>query len=304
MRRAAVAVALVALLGVPSGSYAATSSAPSETVMRLLAAAVPGRDPFDLAARLRGATLSASPAAAAPLAVGFEDSFWILDQRTAQLFQQKATLRLVTDHAYWFVASALAERAPQADLERSADVFEHQTYPLVHKYFGSEPSPGVDGDPHIVFLLADVPGVAAYFSSADAYPTDVNPRSNVHEMIYVNLNALRPGQQAFDSTIVHEFQHMVHFARCPNQEGWIDEGASELATRVAGYDTNPPQALMAQPERPAQRLEPGQWSRADPPLPGVVPVPALRGRARRRLGCPAPTARGLRARGRCCSLTS
>ena len=55
-------------------------------------------------------------------------------------------------------------------------------------------------------------------------------------MIYVNLNALRPGQTAFDSTIVHEFQHMVHFARCPSQEGWVDEGASELATRVAGYE--------------------------------------------------------------------
>jgi len=179
--------------------------------------------------------------------LGGEDSFWILDQRSAQLFQASATLRLITDHAYWFVQTDLADHAPQTDLERSANIFESKTYPLIHRYFGSEPSPGVDGDPRIVFLLANVPGVAAYFSSADAYRREINPRSNEHEMIYVNLNALRPGQQAFDSTIVHEFQHMVQFARCPNQEGWIDEGSSELAMRVAGYDAGSPQALMAQP---------------------------------------------------------
>jgi len=238
---------LCIVLLLPASASAKTAAAPSETAARLLATSLPGRDPVDLAERLRGLAPPAPHGAATPLNVGREDSFWILDQRTAQLFQSKATLRLITDHAYWYVASALAERAPQADLERSAGVFERDTYPLIHKYFGSEPSPGVDGDPRIVFLLADVPGVAAYFSSADAFPADVNPRSNEHEMIYVNLNALRPGQQSFDSTVVHEFQHMAHFARCPSQEGWVDEGASELATRVAGYDSGQPQALMAQP---------------------------------------------------------
>src|SRR5205814_131076 len=81
---------------------------------------------------------------------------------------------------------------------------------------------------------------AAYFSSADAYPRAINPRSNVHDMIYVNLNAIRPGQASFDSTITHEMQHMANFARCPAQEGWVDEGASELAMRIAGYDGTAP----------------------------------------------------------------
>jgi immune inhibitor A len=247
IRRLAV-VLLITLLW-PSTTLAdPASGAPNEMVDRLLQANLPGRDPVDLAVRLRGLVQVPLPSIRpAPLLVGREDAFWILDQRTAQLFQTRATLRLVTDHAYWFVETTLADRAPQADLERSAGVFERSSYPLVHKYFGAEPTPGVDGDPRIVFLLANVPGVAAYFSSADAYPRAINPRSNEHEMIYINLSALRPGQQGFDSTLVHEFQHMVHFARCPNQEGWIDEGASELATRVAGYEGGPPQALMAQP---------------------------------------------------------
>jgi immune inhibitor A len=245
-----VALLLLALGGQPT--LAQDRAAPSATAERLLGAPLPFRDPLDLAVRLRGvspATPLAAPAPAVPLEAGFQDTFWILDQRTAQLFQTQATLRLVTDHAYWFVESDLANNAPQPELERSAAVFESRTYPLIHRYFGSEPSPGVDGDAHVVFLLADVPGVAAYFSSADAYPRAVNPRSNEHEMIYVNLNSLRPGQDAFDSTVTHEFQHMVHFQSCPGQEGWVDEGASELAMRVAGYEGGQePVSFAARPD--------------------------------------------------------
>jgi immune inhibitor A len=142
----------------------------------------------------------------------------------------------------------MADRAPQSDLERSASVFETKTYPLIHKYFGSEPSPTVDGTAHLVFMLGNVPGVAAYFSNTDAYPRAIYPSSNVHDMIYVNLNSLRPGQAEFDSTMTHEFQHMAHFARCPGQEGWVDEGTSELAMRVAGYDGIPPLAFASRPD--------------------------------------------------------
>ncbi len=67
-------------------------------------------------------------------------------------------------------------------------------------------------------------------------------------MIYVNVSTLRPGQTAFDSTITHEFQHMAQFAHCPNQEGWVDEGASELAMRVAGYDGGLPATFAAHPD--------------------------------------------------------
>jgi immune inhibitor A len=258
-RRLVVRLLLVAwvsclLLASHSGGAAAaaeTQAAPSEMADRLLATALPGRSPLDLAVRLRGlpaTTPLVSSSTPPPLAAGHQQDFWILDQRNAQLFQTAATLRLVTDHTYWFVESDMADRAVQADIERSATVFETQTYPLIHRYFGSEPSPTVDGDPHIVLLLGNVPGVAAYFSSADAYPRAINPRSNEHDMIYVNLNALRPGQAGFDSTLTHEFQHMVHFARCPNQEGWVDEGTSELAMRVAGYDGTPPLAFASQPD--------------------------------------------------------
>jgi hypothetical protein len=251
VRRAAAAIALAALVCLAGSAQADERSAPQLMADRLLAAPQPARNPLDLAVRLRGlspATPLVSPVTPAPLVAGYAENFWILDQRTAQLFQTNATLRLVTDHAYWFVETDMADRAPQADLTQSAAIFESRTYPMIHRYFGSEPKPSVDRDGHIVMLLANVPGVAAYFSSADAYPRAINPRSNEHEMIYVNLNALRPGQTAFDSTVTHEMQHMANFAHCPSQEGWVDEGASELAMRVAGYENGAPAAFAARPD--------------------------------------------------------
>ena len=251
--RLALIVATVAVLTIPSATSAADErSAPQAMADRLLNAPQPGRSPFDLAVRLRGISTStpliAPVPAAVPLVVGFNETFWILDQRVPQFFQVPATLRLVTDHAYWFIQSDMTDRTSDTDLRRSAAVFETRTYPLIHRYFGSEPKPSVDGDGHIVFLLGNVPGVAAYFSTADGYPRAISPRSNEHEMIYVSLNSVRPAQPAFDSTITHELQHMAHAARCPTQEGWVDEGASELAMRIAGYESAPPLAFARKPD--------------------------------------------------------
>src|SRR5947207_2417124 len=112
MRR--VLLALLVLLLLPAATFAADERpAPSDMVNRLLSASLPGRDPLDLAARLHGlppGSLAVPHPQAVPLALGREDSFWILDQRTAQLFQTRATLRLTTDHAYWFVETALNDR--------------------------------------------------------------------------------------------------------------------------------------------------------------------------------------------------
>jgi immune inhibitor A len=248
VRSALLLVTLAVFVGLPASASADDRSAPTLMIDRVLTAPLPERNPVDLAERLRGASISTSPSttsASTPLVAGYTQDFWILDQRTAQLFQTKAALRLVTAHAYWFVEADMADRAAQADLQQSASVFENKTYPLINRYFGAEPK---DPDGHIVLLLANVPGVAAYFSSADAYPRSINPRSNEHDMIYVNLNSLRPGQVTFDSTITHELQHMANFARCPSQEGWLDEGASELAMRVGGYDSGAPAAFAAHPD--------------------------------------------------------
>lgn len=244
---------VAALVAFVFGALLAVADAeePSQAMVeRLNAAPLPPRDPIDLAIRLRGvpADLARQPLPPRPPPqIGQADQFWVLDQRAAQTFQVSATLRLVTDHAYWYVQDDRLDRAPQADLERSATAFETRSYPVVERHFGPYQSARPGGDAHIVFLLGRVPGVAAYFSGVDTLPRAISPRSNERDMIYVNVDALAPGQPAFDSTMAHELQHLIHFARCPTQETWVDEGASELASRVAGYGGGSPQAFASHP---------------------------------------------------------
>ena len=190
------------------------------------------RDPVALVARVTGAPIArvAREGPPEPFAVGRVDSFWVLDHNDNTYKRREAELRLVTPRVYWYVERGRDVRADE--LQRSAVHFEDVTYPTVHHYFGSEWSPGVDGDPRITVFLGTVPGVSAYFSSWDEYPRSVFPYSNEREIVHLNAGSLRPGTAGFDATLAHEFQHMVHWNVNPADETWVDEGSAELASSL------------------------------------------------------------------------
>ncbi|HEY8883776.1 MAG TPA: hypothetical protein VIO35_00580, partial [Chloroflexota bacterium] len=59
--------------------------------------------------------------------------------------------------------------------------------------------------------------------------------SNQREMIYINVDAVRPGVESFNGTVAHEFMHLIQFHVHPNQNSWVNEGSAELAAQaVAG----------------------------------------------------------------------
>jgi hypothetical protein len=55
-------------------------------------------------------------------------------------------------------------------------------------------------------------------------------------MFYINLDNARPGSDYFDGILAHEYQHMIHWAMDRNEATWVNEGLSELAAQVNGYD--------------------------------------------------------------------
>jgi hypothetical protein len=226
------------------------------TLDRLLATPIPPRDPLDLYARMNGvdpATIKRVVNDSVPsYQVGRSDQFWVGNQQTGEYHQAQADLRFVSPHAYWYVEQGRS--VPQQAIERSADYFESRTYPTVRTYFGSEWFPGIDNDPHVTVLMAEVPGVGAYFSSWDEYPRSVYVHSNEREMVHMNLDAVEPGSSYFDGVLAHEFQHMVHWYSNPNDETWVDEGSAELAHNivlggdsisVSGFDRQPDTQLTA-----------------------------------------------------------
>ena len=118
-----------------------------------------------------------------------------------------------------------------------AETFETQIYPTTRAFFGSEWTPGVDGDPHLYILYARGLGfrVAGYYSSADQYPRAAYEFSNEKEMFYINADTVPLRAESIVSVLAHEFQHMIHWANDSNEESWLNEGAAELARLLNGY---------------------------------------------------------------------
>jgi hypothetical protein len=210
-----------------------------ESAARLAATTIPGRDVYDLTVRMKRHQGDPIPhtVRTTPIVrqVGDEDTFNIANEGESY-YKLPATVRFVTDHAYWYVANDY--EVDMAALESSTQVFEEQIYPTNRKYFGSEWSPGIDADPRITILLAKIKGVGGYYSSADEYPTAVNPFSNEREMIYIATppSDFQAPFNYFEGTLAHEFQHMIHWNVHRNRDIWLDEGCAEMAMHLNGYD--------------------------------------------------------------------
>lgn len=186
--------------------------------------------------------------------VGDERTFTVSNIATQENFQADATLRAQTDHANWWVHDEV--EVDQDDLEASAQVFEEQTYPTNRSIFGSEWSPGMDGDVRVNVFLGDVAGVGGYFSSADEYPRSVNPNSNEMEIFYLNIYNAGPGNSYFDGILAHEFQHMIHWNTDRNEELWINEGLAELAAYLNDFDVGSSvQSYLSDPDITVTRWE-------------------------------------------------
>jgi hypothetical protein len=55
-------------------------------------------------------------------------------------------------------------------------------------------------------------------------------------MFYMNAEGMELTDDYVMSVLAHEFQHMIHWYADPNEDTWINEGFSELAVTLNGYD--------------------------------------------------------------------
>jgi len=231
-----------------------TESPPStayDTLAVLEQTDLPQRDLVALAQRLRQAGEIPLVVRDAPYdyQVGAEELFWVSNTDTNAHFQITAVLQYITPHLYIWV-----EKGADVDLNvlvTSADRFEAQTYPTNHRYFGSEWSPGVDSDVHLNILHSQGLGdtVGGYYASADEFSHLAHPYSNEREMFYVNLHTVTVGGAFYDGLLAHEFQHMIHWHTDRNEDLWLNEGFSELAAHLNGFDPGSPDSdFLAQPD--------------------------------------------------------
>ncbi len=198
---------------------------------------IPARDLYSLTERLKhtGPVTHVVNEAPPNYEIGDTETFWVNDEELSDTYLMiDATLRYITPHVYMWVEDGL--RLDQEGIEAAAHTFEDQIYPTNRAYFGSEWTPGVDNDVHVHILNANLPSVGGYYSSNDEYPRVVNAFSNEKEMLYINAIYVLPGDNYYNSTLAHEFEHMIHWNVDPNEDTWVNEGSAQTAETLNGYE--------------------------------------------------------------------
>ncbi len=226
--------------GAATAAPAAGAAADEEAAM-LQASEMPPADPRVLAMQLKpnvGVIPEVVTNTAPVYKLGDKRKFWISNTDTQEHKVVTAELKYMTDVVAMWVEDGV--RFDQNDLQASADRFTEKTYPTDREFFGSEWKPGVDSDPRLQILHARGLGenVAGYYSSADEYSQKVNEFSNEREMFYISADSgnAKPNSTFYDGTLAHEFQHMIHWNNDRNETSWVNEGMSELASDLNGFD--------------------------------------------------------------------
>lgn len=210
---------------------ASTESAPADRVA--LAIAIQGLDP---------ATLPGIPTEPVQAyQVGDTRLFWSHNSSTFEFNQITAKLMYISRHAYFWqdeASQALNEDGKTATDQDWADAGESfdNSYEQVRAVFGSEESPGLDGDARLLVIHSDSVGrEGGHFSQADQYPVEVETHSNVGQFFFIsNTYSSGIASPYYKEVLAHELQHMIQKNVDPDEEGWLNEGLSMFAQQVAG----------------------------------------------------------------------
>ena len=217
-----------------------SSDAAQETLKALEQTSFPETDWVKLAEEFHGVPfIPATLDTASPnYKNGDELSFWVTNTDTNENKKIEATLQFQTTQIYFWVENGI--NFDRNQLQNKVDIFANQIYPTDQKFFGKEWIPGVDNDPHLYILYTRGlgNGVSGYTSGLDSVLTAAHEYSNQHEMFYINADIIKLSDNYALSVMAHEYQHVIREYQNPDEESWLNEGFSELATYLNGYPTS------------------------------------------------------------------
>lgn len=251
-KRWSVIIGVMVVCGLLTGTAAAQGGyRDTERTLHLLEnVTVPIRDAVELAGRLGGVlTVGAIEVEPAPaFAVGDRRTFYVGNSETRTRFQVEAELAAASTGIYLWVEVGVDYDAEA--LDAIARTLDAQLFPSVRALFGQEPSPGIDGDPHIYVLNVTGIGVSigGYFNDNSMYPRQVIDTSNEHEMFVIAVDNVPFDSDSYLYVLAHEFVHMIQHNEDLNEETWVIEGTAELgAFLTVQPQTFPIQTYLADP---------------------------------------------------------
>ncbi|MBM4354088.1 MAG: hypothetical protein FJ109_09895 [Deltaproteobacteria bacterium] len=188
--------------------------------------------------------------------VGETRKFWTYDLSVMppKNIQVAATCRGVgANVAVWVADKEWEKNVAQADVDAILAAMEQATPRTSDSgvianneaLFGPPPKFHED-DPDLTLLVYDIPNYKQYsfdgfFRREDLAP--FNPSCANNPMLYcsnelgmIHVKAEDVGGEYMQGVIAHEYEHLAHFGRDPNEESWLDETLAELAMSYSGYE--------------------------------------------------------------------
>ena len=160
-----------------------------------------------------------------------------------------ATLRHISDNAYFYVEDSYWDSIGSVktgsilnNILELADDFDNIIYPKETQFWGSEPKPGIDGDPGITILFHELTdNNGGYFDTSNGYALKQVSNSNQREMIVINSSVASDRSEIIKNFLAHEFQHLISFNQKDLKYGdpentWLNELRSEYSLSVTGYN--------------------------------------------------------------------
>ncbi len=230
----------------PAATPAATDAAPSTGSDEPAS-----RDALDLARRFLGYNGDGRIVPRSPVPGGAEEfdvlALPVNEDQPPGYRTLTATLRAVTEHAYVYVEQGLD--VSDADVAAIQDALEIQVWPVITGAFGTPPTPGVDGDPRIAILHANL-GFAfgGYVSEQDTFASAIAPHSNEREIVYMNDQLGDPGSLGYTYVLAHELQHLIQFRYDRDEAAWVNEGLSEYALSLVSGSAGSFGTFLGEPD--------------------------------------------------------
>ncbi len=141
-----------------------------------------------------------------------------------------ATLRAAGEHCLiWVDNNDWGNPVTQEDVDHLVDVFDNHVFPTNVEYFGYPADVDGDGVYNVSILLLELSdyGTAGYYWS-------YAETENGFEIFFLDNDA-GPDDIFYDSTMAHEFQHMIHGFWDIGEYSWIDEGCAVFAESLNSF---------------------------------------------------------------------
>ncbi|HCL00378.1 MAG TPA: hypothetical protein DHW42_09795 [Candidatus Marinimicrobia bacterium] len=135
---------------------------------------------------------------------------------------------------------ALVDKTPPSSVNPGKGIIANEI-----EIFGQIPD--VDNNQTLFVLLIDVRDgynadessetyVAGYFDPLDQI--NQSGKGNFGDIIYIDTNPAKVYDEATLGVVAHELQHLIHYGADRDEDIWLNEGLSELAPIILGFDSH------------------------------------------------------------------